>query len=645
VAALNEKASPCRPARAGPSREVSLMIALLSSLGVCLAAGQTAARPSRFAEARRRRRAFGDKLMAKALASPKSHPLVYALAGLRTGRDVAAANERLREAWLAAAGPGGKMTPDLAGAEKVKWCMRGWLRIYYLFNTRSGFFPGRLERDVQAKLEEMFFNYGCRKSTVERARLRHIWFIQGSENHDMMDLSNAYLALQAVKGLAGYRNRRLPDGHTPAEHVAAWEAYYARYALERARNGLFVEISPTYGKWFVGELVNMYEFSADPLVRRRMEMLLHLTWADWAVDQLGGMRGGGKTRVYQGGYSQEGARDSWDAMGRALCGIEGWYDTSHAILSQMALATSRYEPPDVVLDIALDRDGTKSFVYRSVRPAKLVKKPSTKLKEKGYWMDGDGGRMLRYSYWTPNYCMGTWMLDPRLNYAAINTQNRWQGVVFPTGKRARVYPQSVGRGNGKTYNQHVAVQHRNVMMVAHNRNSKQVGQMRVYFPKSFRDRIVERDGWVMLKEGDAWLGVKVLSATRNSTSKNCGFKEGKLNGYWLWPKEDKPPLLFVMSRTGRHRTPGEFRKYLRGIDHSFVGGRALCSFVDADGARTELALETDKPGPPLVNGRPVDLRPEKVFDCPFLDSKRGSGVVTVRKDGSELELDFNAGGR
>ncbi len=151
----------------------------------------------------------------------------------------------------------------------------------------------------------------------------------------------------------------------------------------------------------------MFEFAEDPAVKNRMEMLLHLMWADWSIDQLGGVRGGGKTRCYQGKYSQLGGMDSWDALGRALTGMEGWYGTNHGILSHMALVTSRYELPDTVLDIALNREDTRPFVYRSVRPAKLAAKPSDAPKEKGYWMDGSGGRMLRYSYWTPDCVMGS----------------------------------------------------------------------------------------------------------------------------------------------------------------------------------------------------------------------------------------------
>jgi len=579
--------------------------------------------------------------MSQVLADKTSHPLVYALAGLYTGKDLAGSNARIRQAWVEAAGPKKTMTAELAGDEKVKWCMRGWLRIYYLFREKSQFYPGRLEPDVQVKLEEMFFLYGCRKSRVKRADLCNIWFIQGSENHDMMDLSSAYLALQAVQNLDAYKDRKLPDGHMPSEHVKAWETYYAQYALERAGNGLFVEISPTYGKWFVGEFVNMYEFAEAPGVRKRVEMLLHLMWADWSIDQLNGVRGGGKTRCYQGNYAQLGTQDSWDLMGRALMGMEGWYWNTHGILSHMALVMSRYEVPDIVLDIALNRTGTGPFVYQSVRPAKLGSKPSNASDETGYWMDGSGGRMIRYSYWTPESVLGSWMLDPGLEYAAINTQNRWQGVIFSTGPNKRIFPQSVGLGNGKTYNQHVAVQHQNVMLVANHPRAKQTGQMRVYFPKTLRQRAFEKDGWVVLKEGNAWLGVKVLSRTFNVAVKNYEFREGEKNGDWLWPKEDKPPVVFVTSRVSKHETQDDFLAYLGNHDHGIVNGRATYRFVDPAGDETCLVLELKALAVPQVNGKPVDLQPGRVFDSPFLTSTHGSNVVQIRKGDRHMRLDFN----
>jgi len=202
------------------------------------------------------------------------------------------------------------------------------------------------------------------------------------------------------------------------------------------------------------------------------------------------------------------------------------------------------------------------------------------------------------------------------------------------------YPQSVGLGNGKTYNQHAAVQHRNVMLVANHPLAQQTGHMRVFFPKSLRKRLVERDGWVVLNEAGAWLGVKVLSKERNSTAKNYELKKDEQDADWLWPNEENPPVAFVVSDESRHRTFDDFLAYLASHQHGLVNGRTTYAFVDDIGAEVRLELGGDL-SVPNINGKPVDLQPAKVFDSPFMSSVHGSGIVDVRKGDRHMHLDFN----
>ncbi len=607
-------------------------------------------------KARSQRRAFTDAYMEVILTDKKlpkkkdeidAHAPVYAMAALYTKKDLAGGNKRILDAWNRLAGADKKMTPK--EAEKAKWTMRGWLRVYYLFHDKSSHFPGRLKADVQAKMEELFFNYGMYKSTMKRANTDYIWYIQDSENHHMMNVSNAYLALQAVYKNAKYKDKKLSDNHTVAEHVVAWEKYFTHYPLERAKNGLFVEISPTYGKWFVGEFVNMFEFAESASVRKAMENLLHLMWADWAVDQINGTRGGGKTRCYQGSYSQKGGGDSWDCLGKVLFGLKAWEWNSHGGLSTLALLTSRYELPEIVIDIALAEKAKEALVYQSSRPAKVTAKVKGGHEERGYWMDPKGGDILRTSYCTPDAIMGSWMLNRNISYAAINTQNRWQGVIFSSGENSRVFPQSLGLGNKKTYNQHLAVQHRNAMLVIHHPKSKQTGQMRVFFPKTIYERIVEKDGWVLVKEGPAWLGVRVLGAkaeqTKNYSFRQTDTKKAKESsrtnseGFWLWPNADKPPLAFVLSRESVHESEAQFLAYLKKHEYSYDSGMATYTFTDDQGEKVKLQL-SNKEALPKINGKTVNLNPKKVFDSPYLSSDRYSGIVTISKGKKKKVLDF-----
>ncbi|MFC1716131.1 hypothetical protein ACFL6S_20840 [Candidatus Poribacteria bacterium] len=595
---------------------------------------------------RERHEAFAGKLCEQTLQADRAGELQFALSALWLNHRVDEGNEQLRKAYreildgtwlgaddLKALGPG-QMTPERAGCETVKWKMRMWLRVYYLFHEKSEFFPGRLVPDVQSDIRELLWNYGAAKSTVERSNLEHIWWIQGSENHDMMDLSNAFLALQAIKDVPEYQNRKLPDGHTPAEHVAAWNMYYKLYCDERAKHGLFAEVaSPTYGKWFLPEIANMYDFAEDAKLQKKMEMLLHLTWADWSIDQLRGMRGGGRTRVYQGNYSRLGAQDSWRNMGLILLGRDDWLDAVHG-QANYVLATTKYRLPDVIVDLALSEAERGEYIYISLRPAKLE---SVKDADITYPMDGNDPYMLRYSYCTPDYVTGSLWLDPAARYAAISTQNRWQGIIFPTHVNARVFPQCVGLRNGKTYAQHLAVQHQNVMLVQKNRKARQSGDMRVFFYTGMKSRVLERDGWILAEEGEAYIAVRVLPR----------FNDPERQGYiwddenWLRCKDDFAPIVFVAGRKAGFTTTDDFLIYLKSHQFALVDESLTYSFQDIDGKVAALTMDIDdQKNLPIVNGQIIDLKPDRVFDSPYLHSENGSGLVTIEFNDRRLLLDF-----
>lgn len=609
-----------------------------------------------------------DALCEAVLDHPGASDLAWAFAALWLDRRVPEANERLRGAYQAFLDGAKEMTPALAD-EKAKWQLRTWVRLYYLFGERSFRFPGRLEAATQECIETLFWNYAGAKSTVERGRLEYVWMIQGSENHDMMDLSNAFLALQAVAELPAYRDRPLPDGHTPAEHVDAWTKYYIRYCEERVKHGLFIEIaSPTYGKYLIPELANLFDFVRDATLRAKLEVLLHVTWADWALEQLGGVRGGAKARCYQGNYARHGASDSWRMMGRILLGEEDWANPgvyTHPIMGfGFVLATSRYRLPALVAALARDAPGRGQYAYVSRRPGRMTAPPA--LPPLGghpcwYFMDCRDSRLVRYTWCTPGHVMGCFLVDPALkesttveagkpdqaeaHYAAISGQNRWQGIVFATDPDARIFPQCVGRPDkhrpdvSVTEIQHVAVQHENVMLVQANRAEPRNTAMRVYFAPGMRARLVENAGWLFLEEGDSFAAVIPLAAGNGTAA--CGTSWD--SGVFLRVDDTYAPVVFVTGRRARHATFDAFQRYVLKHAHDVRDGVLHYRFRRADGEAIELGLYLDRSRLPEVNGTPIDLAPINVYACPFLTSEFGSGRVTLTSGSQRLTLDVNSG--
>lgn len=609
--------------------------------------------------------ANADRLAQASMVSKETIDLHFAFGGLWLNRQLPQANQRLRNAYQAFLDQEESLTMTPEVAETVKWQMRTWIRIYYLFCDTSKFYPNRLERQTQDLLEELFWNYGVRKSKLRRANTKYIWIIQGSENHDMMDLSNAFLSLQAIKNLPKYRDRKLPDGFTAQQHYDAWNTYYKLYCDQRAKYGLYVEVfSPTYGKYFIPELTNIFDFAADPVLGKKMDMLLQLTWADWAVGQLNGIRGGGRTRV-KGNYEWRGASDAWYGMSRILLDQGQWFNsptTAPIIGYPYVLATSQFRLHDVIIDLALNTPERGQFSYVSRRPGKMAFAADRPPLEEGCWydMDAQNPRLVRYDYCTPDYVMGSFFIDPTLStvlrvdessadqspasYAAISSQNRQQGIIFANGTDARVFPRCQSEldqhNNRIVYNQHSAVQHKNVMIVQKNYQAKGTGDvaMRVFFYKGLRPRLTEKDGWFLTQQGAAFLAVKGFS--RKDSGAPCGYTWDAAT--WLRLDDDYAPVVFVAGRTADFDTLEEFTTYVLAHNAQVKNGVFIYRFNDPDAHETTLTVHLG-PAPklPEVNGTPIDLQPKMVYDCPFLKSQADSGVVTIQKDARKLTLDFN----
>ena len=496
---------------------------------------------------------------------------------------------------------------------------------------------------------------------MARAHIDYVWFIQGSENHDMMDLGNAYLAVQALAARPDYAGRRLPDGHTVEEHRDAWSAYFTRYCAERVRRGLFIEVaSPTYGKYLIPELVNFYDFSENPRLRGNAEALLHLTWADWAIEQLDGVRGGAKARCYQGKYAQKGGSDSWRMMGALLTGAEGWDEVgryAHPIMGfGFVLATTQYRLPEAVAGLAADADGRGEYAYVSRRPRTHDGPPNPCRLWAGIpvgiaWTPGESA-LVRYSWCTPDHVMGCFFVDPtlserltvdagkpdemRMYYAAISGQNRWQGIVFATGPDARIFPQCLGRpdknkhGASVTEVQQVAVQYKQVMIVQTNRNRPENSAIRVYFAPGMRERLIEKDGWRFLEEGDSFAAVKAFARAEGAEA--CGVTWD--DNHFLRLEDVYAPIVFVTGRRANHSNLEAFQAYVLGHRAEMAERRAaLCL------RRCGIDLLLGRKAPPGSERRgDRSLAAARAYNSPFVQSDFGSGDVRITFRGETLHL-------
>jgi len=560
--------------------------------------------------------------------------LVYAIAALWLNENVDAANE-----MLASMGPRPDGAPRKYGPMD-HWRLQQAHRLLLLYGSDAQLFPGRLSPAAEAALLWHTWEFVKSRSRLADADPERTWWLVGSENHDIMYKTTYLFGALVLSRAAQYAERTYDAGGTPAQHYAAWLRYFERYLDERARNGLFIEVaSPTYQKYTLGSIYNLHDLATQEPLRRKAKMLLHLVWADWAEDQIDGVRGGGKSRVYQGNYSRRGAQDGMFGYQYPYFGFEPIAVNPGSIFA----LTSSYRVPDVVLDIGLDRVGRGAYETMSRRPGD----PGDEETPEGTYSARPRGRILRYGYHTPEYVLGCCMIDPSVQYTGISAQNRWQGAIFRGHPDARVfaYRGSTRTDKPQTYDAFIAVQYRNVMMLCPNPDRHKYNlEAYVHFAPCLDERI-EENGSVFVRHAKAYLRVTVSSPDWEWVDGNTMKVNDRRAAivFHCGRERDADATLDIRPSTARireaeqYRSFAEFRETVRWMELSMDGSWLT---YPARQHVPMLMARADGSQVPMVYGRPVELMPTKVFDTPFIEQEWGAGKVTIRKDERGLVLDL-----
>lgn len=508
-----------------------------------------------------------------------------------------------------------------------------FFRIHEFFHAGSRFFPGRLSSQAADAIYAVCWKWAQSRSRLAEAQPDRAWHFWGSENHSAMRDCSAWGIATLLARVPAYAQQRYDDGSTPTQQAPAWTQYVKQCLRERVRRGLLVETgSPTYSKYTLQCWYNYYDFAADPELRRLADAALTVYWADWAQEQLGGVRGGGKSRCYQGGASQQGLTDGAAAMAWYYLGV-GAKSSAHP--GVMCMATSGHRLPLVVMDLALDLSGRGVYEYRSRRPGlRLAAGTKTSAPDDadfaGNVLAPDFGGIVKVTYAAPEFILGA-NLVPKLPLEAwpgISMQNRWQGAIFAGHPDARIFPECVGERNGKTYNQHWAVQHKGVLIVQKlppRTYSKQAGDMRVWIAS--RLKRWEASQWAFVEAPGAWAAVRPAYG---------GYTWD--DATWLHCRDSMAPVILEVARRSDYVTREAFQAAIL-ANRLHVRDDALEYHGLGDAGAFTFYLKSDRL--PEVDGQPIDLKPARTFDSPFLQEDWASGTVTISKGSRKLTLDVS----
>jgi hypothetical protein len=541
----------------------------------------------------------------------------YATAALWLNRSVADANNKLAAVRMSHI-TGQNCDPSI-DASRANLRLGTMMRPYFLFNAKSRFFPGRLTPAAANNLVAQMWVHAAPYS--KRSQAADPWSIYDSENLDAQAESFYLLAAQAFKNRGDYATRIYQDGSTPAQQYAAWRARWSNYFDEIAKRGLFIEVgSPTYHTYLLDAILNVYNFAEDPILRQKAGMVLDLDFADYAEQSLRKIRGGAKSRSYPD-ESYRGDTEEMPNYAHLLWGPGPVY-----AMKTLALATSGYRPPPVVQSLATNPVGRGTHAY-------VVRRPGVGPSgwDNGNWHVTPTRSVLTYSWVTPDYILGSALLNPADTYIGPSNQNRWQGIIFGTGPGDRIYPQAGPSSVTKTKNAFRSVQSGNVLITR--KQGYETQPTLVYFPQTL-DVLNEQSGWLFVKEGSAYLAVRPASGTYGwlTTAKN---KATDINQRFISLSSGASPIIFEAARAARYPSFTAFkadildnaRTYAAGVLRYTSGTRIGFTFYDNDTT-------------PRINGAPINYAPADTFKSPHIRSAWDSGVITIAMGSQFAKYDF-----
>ena len=580
------------------------------------------------------------------------------------------------------------------------------ITFYYWFGSKSTQMPNRLSSEAEKNLLALIWARTRYKNDIAVAQ-RSTWWMAGSENHDLNTKACNLLSARIFAGEPEYADLAYPnlgygDGigygesgyggqehgggrgnwasgqlYTASDHYDAWLGYLNEYFTERAKRGFFLENgSPIYMKYTIGYILLIHNFGGDESLKEKTAMFLDLMWADWAQLQIAGLRGGPKTRHHKtaGGY------DSMSELAMFYLGGEG--KTSFNYPQQIL---SDYAWPSIVWELALDRKGLGSFAYVSRGVGEEETTLPRPLGTERTMMGDTSSRLVKYSWVTPDYVLGTQMDHPYALYNHLATAGRWQGLVT-TDPDARLVTVALDTPaaeaeDGNAYDMELvyhSVQHKQVLITQQRRrwsqsspdwypaNDNRYDREFGLFLGNGWDRIEEKDGWVFAEQENTYVAIRVILLAAEADAKAWAKGTDSFRGNVVLRPDcycfnsDRTilqlttrysPIIIEAGRRADHPTLENFEDMILQNEltlHRTVVTRetGIVVVYKSRAVNTEMVFNaTNTSDVPTVGSEYIDYEHPKVFDSPFIQSDYESGLIEISKDEHKLVLDFNNNSR
>lgn len=495
-------------------------------------------------------------------------------------------------------------------------------RTYFLFGPSGAKAAGLLNVNNQAKIRDLLGDFVEEDCRISDANSQDTWTLRASENIHALAIGVCWAAAEILsdKNVLQYR-----DGSRPSEQREAWTTYLKAYIRQRAKFGGLVEFFSQYYKYTLVTFFNSADFSSDSRLRELASSFLDVWLADWAEEQVNGIHGGSKARVY---FSSLDIDPIGSQLGWLYFGI-GTASPSLRHPTFIAMVTSSYRPPSVVGKIATQVQARGSYEVRSRRPGLLDPSSPANLMH----IDGPAGGILRYTYVTPSFVMGTSLFArrPSRAWAPPSAQNRWNGMVLADSPRHYIfaspaYPE--GKGYRSIYSSEWGIQYKGTQVIQKldGAFSRGAGPMAVWFGEGLKP---EKDGDWIFFDAHAFVAVRSVFGRLD--------ERGGAPRSFLATDQSSPIILHASARAD-FANFAAFKSAVKAAPLSSDGG--ALRFRPPGSPEAIIDFNYNSGALPQLNGKAINLVPDYVFDSPFMHARWGEGIVTIRFGHEQVTRDF-----
>jgi hypothetical protein len=465
-----------------------------------------------------------------------------------------------------------------------------WIRFLAMYG-RGGRYPGRLEADVEADIEERAWNFVS--GLLQESLLPLTWAKQwGTENHDVRRKPWTYLALSALRNDPAYSGKSV-GGHTVTEWYGLMNDFMKVYLKDRVLAGMWLEPGGHYAHHTFEVLISLYDAAPDPEIRQRAKMFLDLALIEDEQISVNGYRAGARSRTapFVNTTSKSKSPIFGDAPG---------------------LETSDYQAPAIAIVLRNAKGAVGPFHIRNRVPGECAP-------EGGYLHNS---HLVNYTYRTPGYVLGSAFLDPNRAYGPISDQRRWSGSVFQSGEA--VYPWPTKETVMRSSKAFWGVQHDGSMVVQKLLKAEGMERLGAVFTPGLK--ITELEGWIFAEAGSGYAAVRFVDPRQPSGQGRYTLHENvkqQAQGKIAAPERDFLPIVLQAGDPAQY---GSFEKFQKAVLAGKITISAKASVVEYQPVGGQVITWNYKQDAnplvlPRVHGKTPDLQPALLFDSPFLKAK------------------------